>query len=215
MLVINGVELVLVNEPLKVGELERDHTIRGQQMHHSCSEIVEIRDLRQHVVTNDEVGSLTLGHELLCELQAEKLDNSRNILPPRGFRHIGGRLNANYGNTQWQEVLKQITVVACDLEYLALRTKIEPGLHHFAIPARMLDPGGRVRRKICVFVEDVFRLHIFLQLHQETPVTHENVQWKVRLHPIKLVSGQIAFAKGRHPEIDKGRLKWRLAQPAI
>src|ERR1700738_3768990 len=99
MLVIDGVELVLVNEPLKMGELERDHTIRSQQMHHSRSEIVEIGDLGEHIVANDEVCPPTLGHELLCELPAEKLDEGRNILLARGFCHIGGRLNASHGNT--------------------------------------------------------------------------------------------------------------------
>src|SRR6516165_5584977 len=126
MLVIDGVELVLVNKPLKMRELERYHTIWGQQMHHSRSEIVEIGDLRQHIVADDELGPPTLGHELLCELQPEKLDEGRNILLAGGFRHIGRRLDAGHGNTQWQEVLKQISVVACDLKYLALRTKIKP-----------------------------------------------------------------------------------------
>src|SRR6516164_6156268 len=40
------------------------------------------------------------------------------------------------------------------------------------------------------------------------------MQRKVWFHLAELVNGQIALAKGRHPEIDKGRLKWSLAQPA-
>src|SRR5262249_40459533 len=67
MLVIDRVELVPVNEPLKMGELERDHTIWGQHMHHSCGKIIEISDLRRNIVTNNEIGLHTLRHELLCE----------------------------------------------------------------------------------------------------------------------------------------------------
>ena len=107
MLVIDRVELVLVDEPLKMRELERDHTVRRQKMRHPCGEVVEIGDLRQHIVADDEVGPPTLGHESLRELQAEELDKSGNILLARHCGHVGGRLDADHGNTQRQEVLKR------------------------------------------------------------------------------------------------------------
>ena len=58
---------------------------------------------------------------------------------------------------------------------------MEAGLDHFAIPARMLDPGRRIGRKIRVFCEYMLGLNVFLQLHQEAIATNEGMQWEVRL----------------------------------
>src|ERR1700730_143273 len=124
MLVIDRVELIPVDESLKMGNLECDHTVRRKQMGHSCGEVVEIRDLRQHIVADDKIGRPTLGHELLRKLRAEELDESGNILLARRFGHIGGWLDTDHRNAQRQKVLKQISVVASDLNYLTLRTKI-------------------------------------------------------------------------------------------
>src|SRR6516162_1041395 len=93
-------ELIPVYEPLKMGDLECDHTVRRKQMRHSCGEVVELRDLRQHIVADDEICSPTLGHELLRKLQAEKLDESGNILLARRFGHIGRWLDADHRNAQ-------------------------------------------------------------------------------------------------------------------
>ena len=54
--------------------------------------------------------------------QAKEFDERRNILLARSFSDIGGRLDAGHWNTQRQEVLKQISIVARYLEYLTLRT---------------------------------------------------------------------------------------------
>src|SRR5258708_32724271 len=120
MLMIDRVELVLVNKPLKMWELERDHTVRGQKMRHPCGEGVESGDRRQHIVADDEVGPPALGHEFLRELQAEELNKSGYFLLVRHFGHVGGRFDADHGHTQRQEVLKQISVIASNLKNLTL-----------------------------------------------------------------------------------------------
>ena len=111
-------------------------------------------------------------------------------------------------------MLKQISVIAGDLKDLARRPETEPILDHVDILARMLDPGGRVRRKICVLSEDMLRLDIFLQLHQEALVADENVQRKVWLHCSIWSTVRKAFTKRGHPEIDECRHERGTAQPA-
>src|SRR5262245_41058181 len=99
MLVIDSIELVLGNEPLKMRELERDYTVRSQQVRHSRGEIIEIGHLRQHVVADDKVSPAALQFKLLCEVQAKEPYESGNILLERRFRHIGGRLDASHRNS--------------------------------------------------------------------------------------------------------------------
>src|SRR5262249_12377239 len=203
MFVVDRVELILVDEPLKMGDLECDHTVRRKQMRHSCGEVVEIRDLRQHIVADDEICLPPLGHELLRKLQAEKLDESGNILLARRLGHIGGWLDADHRNAQRQEVLKQISVVASDLKHLTLRTKTKPDLYHFAIPARMIDPKRRIRRKIRDFSENMLWFDILPQLHKKAFAADEHMQRVIRFHLVDLISRQKAFAKGRHAEINE------------
>src|SRR5262245_10850420 len=105
MLVIDRVELVFVDKPLKMWELERDHTVRGEKMRHPCGEVVEIGDLRQHIVAYDEVGPPTLGLKALGALRAEKLNESWNTFLARGFGDIGGRLDADHRDAHGQEML--------------------------------------------------------------------------------------------------------------
>ena len=47
MLMIDCVELVLANQPLKMRKLQGDHSVRSQQMGHASRKVVEVRNLRQ------------------------------------------------------------------------------------------------------------------------------------------------------------------------
>src|ERR1700724_350704 len=120
MLVVDGIELVAVNEPLKVRKLQCDHAVGRQQVRHFCGEIVEIRHLRQNVVADNQSCMLTLGDKLLRKLQAEELDQGGNALPAGGLGHVGGRFDARHRHAERQEMLQQISIVACDLEYPAV-----------------------------------------------------------------------------------------------
>ena len=215
MLVIDRVELVFVDQPLEVGKLERNHPVWSQKMRHSRGEVVEVRDLRQDIVADDEIGLPPLGCESLRELQAEEFNKGRNIFLLRDCGYVGGRFDADYRNAQRQKVLKQVSVVARNLIHPTRRIEMKPGRNHFTVPVRVLDPGRRVRRKVRIFRENVLRFHVLLQLHQEAVAADENMQRKVRLHLIDLVGGQEALTKRRHPEIDDSSCENRMTQAAM
>ena len=59
-------------------------------------------------------------------------------------------------------MLKQIPVVARDLDDLTVRVKVEAPDHHLAVAPHMLDPTCRETGKIKVVAEDcVWRLELF------------------------------------------------------
>ena len=92
---IDRVELVLVDEPLEMRKLERDHTVRRQKMRHPCGEVVEIGDLRQHIVADDEIGPPALETTSVCASFRPKNSTSVGIfLLLRHFGHVGGRFDA-------------------------------------------------------------------------------------------------------------------------
>src|SRR6516164_8560897 len=123
MFVVDRIELIFIDKMLKVWEFERDHSVRGQQNFHSLRKVIEIRDLRQHVVTDDQVGPLPPGNQTLREFHSEKFYQRWNVLLARNFGAIASRFYASHGNTQRKEVLKEISIVARNLEHLTLRTE--------------------------------------------------------------------------------------------
>ena len=97
---IDRVELVVLNQSLKMRELERDHPVRGQQVRHSCREVVKIGNLRQYIVADDEIGLAPLGDKTLRKIQAEELDQRRNILRARRLGNVCSWLDTNDWNIQ-------------------------------------------------------------------------------------------------------------------
>ena len=99
MLMIDRVKLVLLDQALNMRKLERDHTVRGKQVRHPCSEVVEIGNLRQHVVADDEIGLPPLGDEALARGLKPKNSTSVGIFfCTRRFCNVGSRLDANDRN---------------------------------------------------------------------------------------------------------------------
>src|ERR1700675_522752 len=136
MLVIDGVELILVDKLLKMWKLQRDHSMRSQQVHHARRKIVEVRHLCQHIVSDDEIGGLAFGYEFLRKSKTEKFDQRGNIFSPGYIGYIGRRLNTHHRHTQRQKMLKQVSIIAGDLIHAAICAKAQPALDHSAIAPR-------------------------------------------------------------------------------
>src|SRR5262249_38969097 len=128
VLVIDGVELVLGDQTLKVRELERDDALGCQQPLHAGNEIIEVRHLSENVVAYDQVCVLALGDEAVGKRGAEELDEGWHMSAARGLGNVGGRLDAQHGHVERQKVLKQIAVVAGKLDDEAARTEVQPVL---------------------------------------------------------------------------------------
>ena len=195
MFVIDRVELVDFDKPFEVGKLERDRAIGRQQTGHPGGKIVQVGNLRQDIVTDDEISAGALPDETPRQIQSKELNQRRYAFVDRGRGNVAGRLDTNHRNIERQKVLQQVAVIAGDLEYPTVASETEPIPDHHAVSARMFDPAGRVRRKIGVVSEDTLWFHVFLQLNQEAAFAHENAQGKVRLHLVDLVGRQEAFAK--------------------
>ena len=162
---IDRVELVLVDQPLEVRELQRDHAFGLQKLRHPGREVVEIGYLRQHIVADDQVGALALGGQLRCELAPEEVDQRRDALVDGDLGDIGGRLDADHGHLQRREVLQQVAVVAGELHREALRPEAQPLRDRLAVALGVCDPAGRIGGEVGVFPEDMLRAHVLFELH--------------------------------------------------
>ena len=108
------------------GELEGDHAIWRKQMGHARGKIIEIRDLRQYVIANNKISLPPFRFQTLGEFQAKEFNEGWNIFLSRNFGDISGRLDTRNGDAQWEEMLKQISIIACNFENLTVCVEIEP-----------------------------------------------------------------------------------------
>ncbi len=108
---IDGVELVVLDELHQVRELHRDRAVRRQQLFHSGHEVVEIGDVSQDVVADQEIGGPAPASEVHGDGSAEELDVRGDATGFGNLRHVGGRLDSQYVEAASHKVLEQVSVV--------------------------------------------------------------------------------------------------------
>ena len=164
---VDGIELVLGEQPHQVRELERGHTIRLQQDGESGDEVVDVRHMREHVVGGREVGGESLRHQFPRQLDAEEaLDDLDAFLACRA-RGAGRRFDAGAGDAALHHILQQVAVVGRDLDHVACGTETETFDHRLDITPRMRQPTAREAAEIGVLgVEQLVGLGEILGLRQ-------------------------------------------------
>ncbi len=106
MLVIDGVELHLFDQPQQVGELHRQHTVVREHPGEAGDEIVEVGHMRQHVVADQQIGGDAFAAQLIGQLAAEKRHPGRHADGFGCFGDVGGWLDAQHRNVRRHEVLQ-------------------------------------------------------------------------------------------------------------
>ena len=214
VLVVDGVELVLVDQPHDVGELHRQHTGRGERDLHAGDEVVEVRHLSEDVVAEEEVGVAALGGQLVRQLDAEEAHHGRHALLLGGRGHVGRRFDAEDRDAGLDEPLEEVAVVARQLDHVARRAVAEPVDHLVGVRAGVLHPAVGERREVGVLGEDVLGADVLLQLHEPAAAADVHVERVEGLHRVGLVRPQVALTEGRHAEVDDGVPQGRAAEPA-
>ena len=86
-----------LDQPLQMRKFERDHAFGLQEHAHAGDEVVEVRNLRQHVVADDEVGFPAFGRECAPPSRTPKKSTRvGNALVDRHLRDVGRRLDAEH-----------------------------------------------------------------------------------------------------------------------
>src|SRR5690349_13016835 len=72
VLMVDGVELIVRHQAQQVRKLHRQHAVRLQQDLHSCHKIVEVGNVRQHIISQQQIGGMPLSSHFPCRLHSEK-----------------------------------------------------------------------------------------------------------------------------------------------
>jgi hypothetical protein len=133
----------------------------------------------------------------------------------RGRRDIGGRLDAQRGHAKRDEMLQQVSIVACKFHDQAVAIQIQSLLDHFAIRLRVRHPGRRIGGEIGILPKYAFRRHILLELDQQAIRAHIGMQRIKRLHAVRVGGLDERIGQRRHAQIDEAVLQLRATEPAF
>ena len=208
---IDRVVLQVLDELREVRELERRRPTGCEQRRDALDEVVDVRDLRQDVVAENEVGLPALLCELASQVRAEELRHRFHPERDGRVRDIQRRLDAEHRDALRQEVLQEVAVVRGDLDHEAVRPEREALGHRVDVAPRVLDPRVGVGREVRVLREDVLRRDELGDLHEPAPLARADVQGVEGLGLLELLVRQDGLTERRLPEVDDREREWRPA----
>ena len=177
VLVVDRVVLEVLDQFREVRELERRRPRRREQGGHARDEVVDVRDLGEHVVSEDEIGRTALLRHPPAELRAEELRQCLDAARHRGLRHVQRGLDAEHRDAVREKVLEEVAVVRRDLDDEAVMPESQALDHVVRVAARVLDPRIGVGGEVRVLREDVLGRHELRDLDEPAFSTRTRVEW--------------------------------------
>jgi hypothetical protein len=174
--VVDRVELRSLDHSQQVGDLDRDDALGLQYAGQPADELIQVGNVREHVVGHDQVGRHASADELLGELAAEEGDLRRHARLDRHFGDVGCRLDPEHGDAVGDEVPEEIAVVARDFEHERLRAELKPPPREAGEAGGVVEPGLGVRREVRIVGEDLRRRDGVVDLHEQALGADTRVQ---------------------------------------
>ena len=175
VLVIDRIELVVFDQPQKMRKLKRQNCLRFEQNLQALDKIVQIRDLRQHVVSRAPGRRSGLRPPTPSPADAEK-PHQRVGTPfsMATFATFAAGSMPSTGTLLLNEILQQVTVIARDFDHKALAAKAKALNHFVAVILGVLQPGIGIGREIRVVAEDILSARIPIAPAKARPEVNAN-----------------------------------------
>ncbi len=171
--------------------------------------------MSKHVVADEQVRLLAGIDQRFGGFNAEKLRDRRYPFFRRDGRDVRRRFDAQDRNARFNEVLQQVTVVACDLDDEAGGIESEPRQHQLRVTLAVLEPAVRIGRKISIVAEEFLRARNLVQLYQEAFAADIGVQRVCRFRRLQIFSPDIRVRQRRHAQVAERVRKPRRTKSAV
>src|SRR5262245_45280215 len=126
---INRIELTFGDQLQEVRKLDSDRSALFQERLEPRYEVIDVGNVRQHVIRGDKIGRM-LVLQTQRGLASEERNFTWNAFLDRSRGDVLCRLDSLNRDVALCEELKQVAVVACDLDDLRVRAKPQR-LDHF------------------------------------------------------------------------------------
>src|SRR5438874_13586942 len=115
MFMVDRIVLVLFDEPKKMWKLNRDRSFRLEDQLHASDEIIQIRHMRQNIVSDQKICLLARSRQLSSRFGAKEFQQSWDSFLLCRASDILGRLNSQDRDAPGRKILQQVAVIAGDL----------------------------------------------------------------------------------------------------
>src|SRR5579864_5758408 len=202
MFVIDRIKFGMFQQSQKMWKLYGDRAARFEQLAESGYEVVEIRNVREDVVADDEIGCAVLAFQTLRGLHAEERDLRSYPACDCRCRDVCRGLDAEHGDVTLRETPQQVPVIAADFDDETALVELEQLQHARRVVCDVRFPRFRKRRKIDVVAENRLRRRELGKLHEPAALTDERAEGKTVLRLCELLTGEQCIGKRRQTEID-------------
>jgi hypothetical protein len=155
VLVVDSIEFGVFDEIDAVRKFEDDAAFGLEERFQAGDEVIGIGGMGEDIVAKDEVGFFAGGGEFICDVVAEKFDESFDAFFACNFGDIGSGLNAEAGDFRFAKILKEVTVIAGDFDDVALGVQRKIADVTFDGFAGVLERGIGKGGKVEVFGEEL------------------------------------------------------------
>src|SRR5690606_22564263 len=200
---INGIKLIALHEAQQVREFHGNDAVGLKEDLHAANQVVNIRHVRQYIVSDEQVGLAVFLLQGLSGFNTEEAYLCADALLDGILGHVRRGLDAQHGNTLVYKILEEVTIVAGHFRNQAIGTDGETLDHLVGVVGNVLEPRVRIGGKVRVVVKDLTGRHEFFELNQEAVVANVCMQWIEGFHPLQLFGLDVILAQGRHAQIDK------------
>ena len=202
MLVVDRVELAMVDHRLDGRVLDGDDAVLGEQRGETGDEVVEIGDVRHHVVGHHGVGGTTLVEDPFGQRAPEEAGDRVDPDRPGGLGRTGCGIHAEGGNARGHRGAQQVAVVARDLDDEAVVVETERGDQALDMATGVVEEGVRHGRVVGVVVGE--QGDVVEDLDESAIGAEHDFEREeaLRRHIVEVVEQRIGDR--RRPEIDHG-----------
>ncbi|MNZ70609.1 hypothetical protein D3C78_889530 [compost metagenome] len=204
MLVVQRVELLAGHQRQQLRKFESRHAGRLEQGRETAEEIVDIRDVGQHVVGGHQVGAPALALQLRGAVATEKQLADLQAFFPRCLRGAASGLDTQARDAALGHVLQQVTVVGRDFHHAAVGGQAEAFDHLGHITLGMGQPGAGERTEIGVLgIEQAVGAGVILGLHQPALLAHGNLQRHPLFGLLQLIGTHVSVGRRRGAQVNQ------------
>ena len=174
---VDRVELALLDQVGEVGHFQHGKARGLQQQRDARDQAVQVRDVRQDVVGEDQVGHAAFIAQLLGERAAEEGVEGRHAGGDRGLRGRPCRIDPQDRHAARDEVAQQVAVVAGDLDHQRAGIEAKPKGQLLGVGARVRQQRAGDRREVrVVAAEQQLGRHGLGDLHQAAGLAQHEVE---------------------------------------
>ena len=216
VLVIDGVELGLFDQPQQVREFQGEGAAGLEGGLKAGGEVVDVRDVGIDVVADDEIPLTALGGQALAQVGAKEFSQDGDALGLGRGGGAGGGFDAETGDAGGDEIAQQVAVVGGHLDDQAVSAEGQAVADHVGVAGGVVQPTGGGGGEVGVVVAKQFvGAGVVGGLDQPAVVADEEFERVIGLRTVQVRFRQVGVGRGCEAQVQEDVAEGGVAVAAV